>query len=443
MTQLNAKTKTIQEIFQQEYVIPEYQRRYSWEKEQCEQLVVDLQESHEAVGDDGQYFLGCIVVAKTDKGTWEVIDGQQRLITISLLIRVLLDKAGTYQDLRKCLQKTDPKTGNFIEELHLTSEVVDEDNNNLKDILLGVKSNTDNRFSKNYEYIREVVESINLGGELEKFIETLLRNVVLLPIECEDVEVALTIFQTLNDRGMQLVDADIFKATMYGKSPERKKFIEDWKKLQEHAKDHYSIDHYFRIYMHILRAQRRVTTKEIKLRSYFKSNPESLDNTDAVMQCLHKCQSTHEWESSATTTIWWKILENYPNYYWQFPLYVFLNKYGEYKGQEFSMSKQNEGEFIDLLKETTRYCYIKGVVNNSVNSIKDTIFKICMNINDGGNYKMTYQNNADGDMNEFVEKLKRSDCGRYQRGLVVISSALHPSQKDEENRTAFAGNAVG
>ena len=71
-----------------QYVIPTYQRPYSWEYDECLQLYEDIRDAYVANED---YFIGNIVVAKSnaDKNRLEVIDGQQRLTTLLLLIKVL------------------------------------------------------------------------------------------------------------------------------------------------------------------------------------------------------------------------------------------------------------------------------------------------------------------------------------------------------------------
>lgn len=440
MTQLNAKTQTIREIFQQNYIIPEYQRRYSWDKEQCLQLVEDLHDFCES--DSKQYFLGCIVIASDETEERYIIDGQQRLMTLSLLIKVLLDKAGTYDDLRLCLQVKDSRSGKYIEKLRLISNVVDDDNKSFTSVLLNKDTDTNNRFSENYEHLLKAIDELGLGTKLEKFIEKLLNKVVLLPIECDSVDTALTIFQTLNDRGMPLRDADIFKAKLYNNtsnSNEKNKFIESWNSLREQAEnDGYSIDQYFRIYMHNLRAKNNDIGKEIKLRKYFDEKSKRLYKSKEVMDCLKKYQAAYNWNSSDIVTIWWSILDTYPNIYWQYPVYIFLTKHGDYNGEEFSITKQQEGEFIKLLKSTVRYCYIKGVATNSVNTIKDTIFKVCAAIEYDKDYEIIYQGNMKDNVDTFKQELNSSNYGRYQKGLVLIGSALHPSQEKLENRTFYA-----
>jgi uncharacterized protein with ParB-like and HNH nuclease domain len=87
---LTAEQKEILKIFkiEEQYVVPAYQRPYSWEYDQCFQLYNDLMEAYKTNED---YFIGNIIIAKSDstKEVLEIIDGQQRLITLLLFIKVL------------------------------------------------------------------------------------------------------------------------------------------------------------------------------------------------------------------------------------------------------------------------------------------------------------------------------------------------------------------
>ena len=137
MPQLTAETKTIQEIFQREYVIPAYQRRYSWDKDQCQQLMDDLLLFYdENTETSEQYFLGCLVIAK-ENNRWAVIDGQQRLTTLSLAIKAIFNRSQENRGLELMLKKWDSVKGEVLDELRLTSEVLDEDKENFKQVLLG------------------------------------------------------------------------------------------------------------------------------------------------------------------------------------------------------------------------------------------------------------------------------------------------------------------
>ena len=74
-----------------EFIIPRYQRPYAWQIEQAQDLFEDLKDFAEAAPDEG-YFLGSVVLIKEDgKPHAEVIDGQQRLTTLTILLAVLVD----------------------------------------------------------------------------------------------------------------------------------------------------------------------------------------------------------------------------------------------------------------------------------------------------------------------------------------------------------------
>jgi uncharacterized protein with ParB-like and HNH nuclease domain len=71
---------------EEQYIIPSFQRPYSWEYDQCFQLYNDLFQSFQ---DNEDYFIGNLIIAKNDenKNVLEVVDGQQRLITLLLLLK--------------------------------------------------------------------------------------------------------------------------------------------------------------------------------------------------------------------------------------------------------------------------------------------------------------------------------------------------------------------
>lgn len=93
--QLNAEQKTIGELLGKrgvKFLIPDYQRPYSWKREQCETLWDDITAfafpfDHEFDSNNDKYFLGTILTFQNDSYESEVIDGQQRLITFLLMLR--------------------------------------------------------------------------------------------------------------------------------------------------------------------------------------------------------------------------------------------------------------------------------------------------------------------------------------------------------------------
>lgn len=81
------KQKAVTELFQDNYVIPVYQRNYAWTAVEIEQLIEDIDSL--TPGSNNQYFLGNLIVNLVDDGEYEVIDGQQRLTTLYLLLKYL------------------------------------------------------------------------------------------------------------------------------------------------------------------------------------------------------------------------------------------------------------------------------------------------------------------------------------------------------------------
>lgn len=106
---LVAHEQAIQKVFSDDYVfrIPDYQRPYSWTTEQARELLEDLlgfvQANNGAVADMPTYFLGSIVLIKADAPEADVVDGQQRLTTLTLLLAAI--RANINPNLRNQITK--------------------------------------------------------------------------------------------------------------------------------------------------------------------------------------------------------------------------------------------------------------------------------------------------------------------------------------------------
>lgn len=444
MKAIQATPKEIRRVFSDSYVIPDFQRPYSWEREQCESLWDDIVDFHAtAPADEERYFLGNIVVNPADGGKWSVVDGQQRLTTLLLLIKALFKSAGTYSALEKCLRVLDKRTDDLTDELRVKSEVVADDAINLRKIIFDEEKTNNNKLVANFEYFIEAIDNWrkindNSADALVNLIDTFLDKVVLLPIECGSNDDALTIFQTINNRGMLLTDADIFKAKLYHFVPEleRNVFIGDWKLLgtPENA------ERLFRVLMHVLRAKNGITDKEIGLRTFFTQNKSGyFTDWRTIMASLKKINVAHDGWSQLPSNVGaldslWAILETYPNLYWNYPLHVFLHKYGELTPDgEFSLSQKHSDELELLLIKMIKYYFTKGVVHNAVNVVKDVTFKVCAAIAADREYDAEFDANvSDDDKEKMTLLLKDGRIGsRYLRGFVVLAAYLNPQQNKE------------
>lgn len=292
--QLNAEQKTIAQILNDpnraKFLIPDYQRPYSWEREQCETLWDDILSfaypiDHAFNANNDRYFLGTILTFQNDYYESEVIDGQQRLITFLLMLRAFYaafedidckNKENILTSIGKCIWNGD-EFGNVDKtSLKLKSEVAsDEDTNEFKKILeTGETTKEDvSNYAKNYRDFQEWIKNFKATSENFSVLPMrILNNCILLPIEADSQTTALRIFTTLNDRGMPLSNADIFKAqfykffSQYGKQS-KELFIERWKKLAElcnknfHPRKGTPVDDLFMRYMYYAKTRLAVEQK--------------------------------------------------------------------------------------------------------------------------------------------------------------------------------------
>ena len=291
---LNAEQKSIYNIFsgENQYVIPPYQRAYSWTNTQCKELFEDIKKAFYETSQEG-YFLGNIVLAKSreEKNRLEVIDGQQRLTSLTLLLKVLLSFDKENKALYNAIWIKDRRTDEEMQRVE-TNVFMEKDFNYFKEVLgfdfskdiCASMSKEDNLFKKNICYFYKELKEFSKNNDVFKFSDFLLDNVYILPIETEDNNAdkarknALQVFETINNRGLNLSISDILKAQLYSMALnelEHEKFIEKWKKLAILCDEiNYSINDIFDIYGHIIQNKKDMKDK-INLYELFINNKYS------------------------------------------------------------------------------------------------------------------------------------------------------------------------
>jgi len=458
MKAIEGSPKCIGDIFKTyEFEIPEFQRPYSWGRDECEQLCQDLFGFLGEQAGSEKYFLGCIVVYPKSENSnmLRVIDGQQRLTTLLMLLHLIFQKMTDHTILEKMIYKTDLQTGDAeIGNPRIESLVLGrKDRNSLQKVLSGdiMELDEKDQFHFNYKCMEDFLDKWwrdKSAEQCKKITGVLQHNIMMLPIQCTNEDDALTLFQIINDRGKSLDDSDIFKAQIYNavSDGDRREFINRWDKMEGH-------ESLFRVYMYISRAEKNDTGTEIRLRKYMlenhlKDRDTLAQNYGTIMESLETCywrmsnnNSSDNKKISAEENIYWGILASYPNVYWQYPLYVFLDRYMQRKDAGFCLSAEQSEEYVRLMRETVRYCLIRGVVYNRVNAIKDTIFKVCAAICKGTDYADAYRKNtSQEDIEKFYQSLEDSSYGkRYRKGLVLLNSFLNSRQNLEDYGTSLQG----
>jgi len=388
------------------FVIPEYQRPYAWTEEQVETLFEDLWEFTTISGGverESSYFLGSVVSYENENGEQEIIDGQQRITSLFLLLRAIYTKLVATPESERTAEannfigkieptiwRTDKLTGTVdFKNILLTSRVVNNEGNEiLRTILESGKTdeNAKDNYSRNYRYFQKLFDRHSTENPLMiyQFIYAVLNQAILLPITADTQDTALTIFSTLNDRGLPLSDADIFKAKIYNQlEVEAKKvFIERWKDLDEQATDaNESIQQLFYYNMFYYRALDQDTnTTTPGVRKYYAANKferlykkELLDTLFIILNLWKVVNKGEEIEGEA----WSKnnkikqtldILTSYPNEFWKYPVVIY---YVCYRNEEFF-----ETRFARFLNKLLMELMTKYLMMPTINAVKPDILKL-------------------------------------------------------------------
>lgn len=388
------------------FVIPEYQRPYSWSDDEIITLFEDLWEfSIERTHSDGakNYFLGC-VVSYEENGERQIIDGQQRITSLFLLLRAVFsmlekednktDEVNNFiQKIKPALWKENEMTGKEDRsKILLRSEVVtDSGNLILRNILESGEAdkNAKDNYSKNYNKFKElyIQKSQSSPNQIYHFVLALLNYSILLPITADDQETALTIFNTLNNRGLPLSDADIFKSYIYKKLDDtgKKAFINKWKKLETDAeKVNESIQSLFYYNMFYMRAREKddkSTTPGVR-KYYLDKNknrltPEVIDDLAANLQLWkvingREAVDGEEWSQNMDIRKILDSLSSYTNEFWKYPVSIFFMEHKDKANFEEIFLKFLRKLYVMLL---TRYLEVP-----TINAVKVDILKLNVQI---------------------------------------------------------------
>lgn len=251
MKQLDAGEYPLRKIFSSdfEFAIPDYQRPYSWGREQALQLLDDLEGSLDRDTDE-PYFLGSIVLVKEGSSPRaDVIDGQQRLTTLSVLFSVLRDltsnpqlatelgelvlepgkiTAGTKPKPRLTLRRRDAKFfHDYVQSVGRTPALRQLPESSLA-------TDAQKALRENVEALVQRVEfwPESKRQELAAMMGT---RTFLVVVSTPDLASAHRIFSVMNARGLDLTPADIFKSKVIGEidSDEQSSYADKWEQEEQ------------------------------------------------------------------------------------------------------------------------------------------------------------------------------------------------------------------
>lgn len=208
------------------YIIPRFQRDYSWESEHWEELWEDLEQMRE---NKAQHFMGYLVFQTHDGETFQVVDGQQRLITLSIVILAAIKKlkelvaAGKepdaneqrikiYQDAYIGVSdpvtlRTEPKLVlNRHNDRHFRSLV-----RNTAIIRQRNLTSTNRQLDRAFRFFDSRFQACQSGEAVAEILEAIEYGLLFTIITVQDDLNAYTVFETLNARGLRLSTPDLLK----------------------------------------------------------------------------------------------------------------------------------------------------------------------------------------------------------------------------------------
>jgi uncharacterized protein with ParB-like and HNH nuclease domain len=319
--EITPKSTTLEGLFtgiETRYAVPHYQRDYSWKTEHCEQVWVDV---IAAWTKRSEYFLGSIVLNSENRGAtgkWEIVDGQQRLATFAILLSAVRDLAKKYLDepgneAFSNINQLNPEARNKAiraesKARQLIVHVSEPDNYYLElnekdhpqfrekvqleqdamltkaDWKIGKTDRRTVKAKKTFARLLrgEFLRDTNAMQRLDDFVSFVMTKLIFLRIDVTNDADAYLLFETLNDRGLDLSIADLVKNRLMVEARQdgekKKRILIRWDQMiKDLAQSRYLTHDFLRFYWAAF--QSTCTKKELyaKIKAHIAQNdPEQL-----------------------------------------------------------------------------------------------------------------------------------------------------------------------
>ncbi|MBW3078846.1 GmrSD restriction endonuclease domain-containing protein [Bifidobacterium simiiventris] len=276
---ISATEKPLSKVFTSDYrfTIPSFQRAYIWQPANVLQLIGDLEEASKTP--DVPYFLGSLILVRDGGTHYEVIDGQQRLVSLSIIIAALRDLESDEEWMRlldALIVEPGDKLRGIRNEPRLTlrerdaaffREYVQEGNLEAlfdlgdEDWSSAAQRNITRNTKAAYDALTVMDED-----ERHAFASYLVNGVTLVIVTTDDLDGAHRIFDVMNMRGLPLTPSDVFKAraTSGLKPAMLDEYAARWDDIMDPMGDDPRQSEEFFSYLHLILAHKPDTGKLIE-----------------------------------------------------------------------------------------------------------------------------------------------------------------------------------
>jgi hypothetical protein len=253
----------------EQYIIPSYQRRYSWHRQQ----VVDLLEDIELLDNQDEHLMGtlvCLTGAHTaGLNQLEVVDGQQRLVTLAIIFRCIHERLNQTSskdgacNLSRFLYAVDIKNKQLPKIVLDTLDAQDFDALSGRDDMCVESKNRELKSA--FQIVRDWMDD-SPDDDVKQYLHRLKNRTLIVRLEVNKAQDAFKLFETINNRGLRLSPTDIIKNFLLGNAA---RFGDDhlkrarsiWSKMLKYL-DGTNPDNFFRQLM-IAHTKSRVTNAYI------------------------------------------------------------------------------------------------------------------------------------------------------------------------------------
>lgn len=246
--------------------IPSYQRPYVWNEDNINELLDDITYAFENNPND-KYFMGSLVLQSKGNNEYDILDGQQRLTTISLLLATIRDNINDNELIEplyaNLYQKAD-RTENIESRTRIIFEIRGEVQEFFNKYIVEKKGTLnfdivfENEKFKNNISIINILKAIKVikeylirqfdsellledtrGYSIDKFIQFIKKQLIFAYVSSDTREQAFRLFTILNNRGIPLTTADILKSLNLNEVDEKQRndYAKEWEKLEEQYGD--------------------------------------------------------------------------------------------------------------------------------------------------------------------------------------------------------------
>lgn len=322
----------------EEIRIPIYQRNYEWDISDCEQMWQDIEDI-----EDISYFFGIIIcrAVNGDEKIVELIDGQQRIITFSLLLGALLN-SGKYppeykECIKKCLYKGGLRTNR--KKLVLVGENDTRYGKVIDNKFIEKTERDKHNIYKNYYYF---VDKIEKSEDIDKFVNNLFKKLYIVELILNKEDDAQKVFQNLNSTGKELKLADKIRNHIFMLIPNKND------NEQEYMEKQY--EYYLKYWVKI--EENTLSWEDEFLEKYISHKKgEDIKKKDAFKEFMTHIKGKDIKEV-------FKDILKYSKYYF---LCGFPDKWGD-QHKEYNFIKPYVN-FLIVNKQTTQITYFMGVLD--------------------------------------------------------------------------------